>query len=67
MEAKKSKLDVVAVLNPLIFHQRFQHVTEQTIAKLDKKSLKTLREVSKSWQEYIDNKSILWNEVFKKR
>ena len=53
-------------LNPMVFYPRFQHITEQIFEHLDKQSLKDCRVVSKSWQESIDNKNILWTEVFKK-
>ena len=54
----------IAPLNPMVFHSRFQHITENIFRKMDIKSLKNCRQVSKSWQECIDNQKILWkNEV----
>ena len=50
-------------LNPLIFHSRFQHITEQIFDHLDKKSLKRCRTVAKSWQNCIDNRNILWKKI----
>ena len=54
MEISKNKINVLA-LNPLVFHPGFQHITEQIFEHLDDKSLKSCREVSKSWQECIDD------------
>ena len=67
MEAKKPKLVLPTHLNPMVFYPRFQHVTEQIFEHLDKQSLKNCRLVSKSWQESIDYKNILWNEVFENK
>ena len=53
-------------LNPMVFHLRFSHITEQIFENLDSKSLKNCREVSKSWQICIDNRNILWNKMVKK-
>ena len=54
------------VLNPMIFHQRFSHISEQIFEKLDEKNLKICREIAKPWQDCIDNKNILWNRIAKK-
>ena len=67
MEEQKPKMDVPTQLNPMVFNPRFQHITEQIFEHLDKQSLKNCRVVSKSWQESIDYKNILWNEVFKNK
>ena len=53
-------------LNPMVFYPRFQHITEQIFEKLDGNSLKNCRKVSKSWQECIDNRNILWNKIVEK-
>ena len=53
-------------LNPMVFHLRFSHITEQIFENMDSKSLKNCREVSKSWQICIDNRNILWNKMVKK-
>ena len=50
-------------LNPLTFHSRFSHVTEEIFAQLDNKSLKNCREVSRSWQKCIDHKKISWKRI----
>ena len=54
------------ILNPMVFHQGFQHISEQIFEKMDNKSLKNCREVAKSWQNCIDNRNILWNKIAKK-
>ena len=43
-------------LNPLNFFQPFHQIPEQIFEQLDSRSLKISREVSKSWQNYIDEK-----------
>ena len=53
-------------LNPMVFHQGFQHITEQIFEKMDEKNLKNCREVAKSWQNCIDNQNILWIKMAKK-
>ena len=50
-------------LNPMLFRQRFQHITEQVFEKLDKKSLRYCREVTKAWQNCIDDCNILWKKI----
>ena len=55
--------EAMAPLNPWSFHPRFQHITEQIFAKVDKKSLGSCREVSKLWQSYTDDQNILWNKI----
>ena len=64
---RKNKKMNVLPLNPMVFYPRFQHITEQIFEKLDSKSLKNCRKVSKSWQECIDNQNILWNKIVKKK
>ena len=53
-------------LNPMVFHKGFLHITEQIFEKLDNKSLKNCREISKTWQVAIDNRNILWKRFAKK-
>ena len=45
---KKIKIKVPP-LNPLIFYPGFPHVAEKIFDQLDKGSLRSCREVSKSW------------------
>ena len=54
-------------LNPMVFHQGFQHITEQIFEKIDEKSLENCREVAKSLQTFIDNQNILWKKIAKKK
>ena len=63
---RENKKMNVPPLNPMVFYPRFQHITEQIFEKLDSKSLKNCRKVSKSWQECIDNQNILWNQIVEK-
>ena len=53
----------VPLLNPFDFSPRFRHITEQIFAHLDNKSLRSCREVSKSWQECIDGKNLSWIQI----
>ena len=62
---QKSKMEK-PTLNPMAFYPRFSHISEQIFEKLDNQSLKNCREVSKSYQECIDNQNILWNKIVKK-
>ena len=66
MGGKITTIKNKSTLNPMEFHLRFQHITEQIFEKLDKESLKNCREVSKSWQNFIDNRNILWIKLIKK-
>ena len=50
-------------LNPMVFYARFPHISEKIFESLNAKSLENCREVSKSWQECIDSKNILWNKI----
>ena len=43
-----------------VFISRFIHIAEEILEQLDNKSLMSCREVSKSWQESIDQKKISW-------
>ena len=52
-------------LNPMVFYARFSHISEKIFENLDIKSLKNCRVVSKSWQECIDNRDILWIKIAK--
>jgi len=42
---------------------RFPHIAKQIFEKLDNKSLTNCRVVSKSWQEFIDNRKLLWIRI----
>ena len=42
---------------------RFQHISEQIFEQLDNKSLANSREVSKSWQLFIDDKDYAWIRI----
>ena len=53
-------------LNPMIFHQGFQHITEKILQKLDEKSLQNCRKVSKTLQNCIDHRNILWKKIAKR-
>ena len=53
-------MDDVAILNPLDFHPRFQHITENIFKRLDKRSLANCREVGKTWKNVIDSKNLSW-------
>ena len=48
--------------NPMVFLPRFQHITNQIFDKVDVKTLKNGRLVSKFWNEVIDNQPILWKD-----
>ena len=50
-------------LNPMVFYPGFPHIAEQIFEHLDNKSIKNCRKVSKSWQNCIDNRNILWNKI----
>ena len=66
-EAKVSNhIELVQAFNPMVFHPRFPHISEQIFGHMDKKSLKNCRTVAKSWQNCIDNQNILWNKIVKK-
>ena len=65
MESKKIKIDI-SPLNPLRFHSRFPHIVEKIFSYLDMKSLKKCREVSKAWQNSIDDPNLLWKKVVSK-
>ena len=54
------------LLDPMIFYSRFSHNTEKIFKKFDKSSLRIGREISKSWQTYIDDRNLLWNEIINK-
>ena len=61
---KNIKIDVTP-LNPVVFYPAFPHIAEKIFDKLGKKSLRSCREVSKSWLDSIDNRNLLWNEILK--
>ena len=50
-------------LNPMVFYERFQHISEKIFEKLNIKDLENSREVSKAWMQCIDNQNILWNKI----
>ena len=58
-------MDQVQILNPLDFHPRFQHITENIFKSLDKRSLSNCREVAKTWKNAIDSKSLPWILIVK--
>ena len=45
---KKIKIEMPP-LNPMVFYPGFPHIAEEIIDQLDKGSLRSCREVSKSW------------------
>ena len=47
-------------LDPLVYYSKFPIIIEQIFEKLNVKSLKSCRKVSKSWQEWIDNRNLSW-------
>ena len=52
-------------LNPTVFYPRFAHITNQIFEQLDKKAVTICREVSKSWQEFVDEKNLPWIHIVK--
>ena len=44
----KVKIEVPS-LNPMVFYPGFPHIAEKIFDQLDKRSLRSCREVSKSW------------------
>ena len=52
-----------SILNPLDFHPRFSHITEQILEQLDNKSLTNCREVAKYWQKVIDDRKLSWIRI----
>ena len=50
-------------LSPLVFNQRFCHITEQIFQQLDIKSLKNCREVKTSWERHINAKNFSWIRI----
>ena len=61
MKAKKI-CKKVPLLNPMVFYTRFPHIAKNILKKMNKKTLRNCRLLSKSWQEYIDNENLLWNK-----
>ena len=59
----KNKEMKLSPLNPMLLCPRFAHITEKSFNKLDLDSLKNCREVSRSWENYIDDQNILWNKI----
>ena len=52
-------------LNPMAFYTGFPHIAEQIFVQMNKNDLRNFRKVSKSCQNCIDNKNILWNKIVK--
>ena len=50
-------------LNLMVIHPRFPHIVEKVFAFFDKSTLKICRKVAKPWQNYIDNRNLLWNMI----
>ena len=46
------------VLNHTVFSPRFTHIMKQIFEQLDKKTITKCREVSKSWQQFVDNENL---------
>ena len=69
MEVQESNMEVeetnteLKLLNPMAFYPGFPHVAEQIFKEMNKKSLKSCRLLSKSWQEHIDDHSLLWKKI----
>ena len=42
---------------------RYPHISEKIFQQLDDKSLTNCREVSKSWQEFLDSKNMSWIRI----
>ena len=53
----------MSFLNPSVFYQGFAHIAEQIFKQLDNKSLTSCREVSKSWQDCIDDRNLSWIRI----
>ena len=66
MESAADKVSTTS-LNPMAFYWEFQHISEEIFEKLDVMSLQYCRQVSKSWQDCIDNQEILWINYAKKQ
>ena len=47
------------------FMQRFPHLMEQILQKLDNKGLAKSREIARSWQKIIDTRMYLWLRIVK--
>ena len=47
------------------FFERFPHIIEKIFETLDDKSLTTCREVSKTWQKFIDERNLSWIRIIK--
>ena len=68
MSSKSSTSDIsTPLLNPLAFYPRFAHISDQIFVHLDNKSLTNCREVSKAWQECIDDRNVFWNRFVKNK
>ena len=64
MEVEEAEMEV-SLLNPMVFYPRFEHIAETIFQKVDKKSIRNLRLISKPFQEYIDDRNILWRKIMK--
>ena len=62
IEAKDNNMEL-KLLNPMAFYPGFPHIAELIFKEMDKKSLKVCRLLSKSWQEYIDDRNLLWKKI----
>ena len=47
-------------MDPLVYYSKFPIIIEQIFEQLIVKNLKSCREVSKSWQDWIDNRNFSW-------
>ena len=47
------------------FFERFPHIIEKIFETLDDKSLTTCREVSTTWQKFIDERNLSWIRIVK--
>ena len=67
MKSNQQKKLKIKPLNPMLFHPRFPHITEKIFKNLGINGLKNCREVSKLWQNCIDDQNILWKELVKSK
>ena len=47
----------------MVMQPRFPHIVDKIFIHLEKNSLKSCRQVAKSWRNYIDNGSFFWNKI----
>ena len=60
----ESKIEV-SPLNPIVFYLRFPFSVEKIFEQLNKGSLRSCREVSKSWLDSIDSQNLFWKKNVK--